>query len=120
MSEKFNLNESLVMQEKKEKHDMGREEAQYYHIFLKSLKEKILKRISSLKEKPKEDWEKYPLSMYLFKDETIDSLIGEAKKEAEIAPVKPNGEFVDVDEIRKMSPPKLIEYLDKLDSSLIK
>lgn len=118
MHEKFSPSEMIETQDRKEKHEKGKEEAQYYHIFLKSLKEKILKRISLLEKKPGEG-DKSPLWMYIFKGD-IASLIEEAKKEAEIAPAKPNGEFVDVDAISEMLPREVIEYLDKLDSSLIK
>lgn len=118
MGEKFTPNESFVVQEKKEKHDMSKEEAQYYHLFLESLRGKILKRIDLSKEEDRKN-NRYSLGSFLSREQ-IASFIEEAKRDAGNVSIKPEHEFVQVDVIRDMSPGKLVEYLDELDSSIIK
>lgn len=119
MHEKFTPSESLEAKEKKEKHDMGKEEAQYYHIFLQSLRGKIYKRFN-LDNKKSYDYEVSSLRAYSDIEEEINDFVREAKRDAEKAPIKPQHEFINVQEILAMSPKQLLDYIDELDSSLIK
>ena len=101
--------------------EKARKEAEYYRTFLKSLREKVLvpmanlftQKFEALKDMTDRD-------MASFRELTED-IIEEAKNEArEKTNISPDGKFVNLEILGKMTPKEFIEYLDKLESELVK
>src|SRR3989338_4422935 len=128
MNEGYTPSEFLEAQEKKEKHDQGREEAAFYRAFLDSLKREVLRQIN------RKDLNQalgnvdlnttnLPLRQFEYCDpQFIAKYIQDAGAEA--AKITGQGGVRNLssnpEQLANMTPAQFVRYIEKLKSSLIK
>jgi hypothetical protein len=112
--------ESTEAEVQKGRLEKAQKEAEYYRTFLNSLRKKVMDSLERGFVGKGEEL------LGNLNDRTVADLnelknIEEAKKEAEEKTgIKPEKEFVNLEILGKMTPKEFIEYLDKLESELVK
>ncbi len=116
--------ESTEAEIQKGRLEKARKEAEYYRAFLKYVNEQTMSSIKNLMSgiKDKESLKDEDRTIgFLLLESDLDTIVEEAKIKAnEKTNYNPENEFVDLKILKEMKPYEFIDYLEKLESSLVK